>query len=81
MLPSGLVDVPAIEVARLLALDELADRDAPEVLAFARAIERRALGGVWQMSTSGSSPENLLSRSVNSCSLYSPGVLKGVGFE
>ena len=39
------------------------------------------LGGAWQISTSGSRPANFESLVASSSSVYSPGVLKGVGFE
>jgi hypothetical protein len=43
LLAGSFVDVPAKEIKRLLAIDELADCLASEVLSFARAIERCAL--------------------------------------
>ena len=39
------------------------------------------IGGACAIITSGDNPSNLASRVDNSSSLYSPGVLNGVGFE
>ena len=82
MLSGGFVDVPAIEIPGLLALDEFADRIASEMLPFGRAIERGVFGrGVANQNQRIESRKSLSRRSLNSCSLYSPGVSKGVGFE
>ena len=82
MLSGGFVDVPAVEIPGLLAFDEFADCIAAEMLPFARAIERRILwAGCGRSKPADRVPKICCSRSLNSCSLYSPGVSKGVGFE
>jgi hypothetical protein len=44
LLTGRFVNVPAVEIPRLLAFDEFADRIAPEVPPFGRPIERGAFG-------------------------------------
>ena len=81
VLPGCFMDMAAVKILGLFAIDKFSNRVTSEVLAFAGAMSGVPLGGVWQISTSGCSPENRFRRFVNSCSLYSPGVLNGVGFE
>jgi hypothetical protein len=77
----GLVDVAAEEVLRLIFLDELAHRARAGVQAGADLVERRAIrrrvADQHQRVRLGEARR----RSAICGSLYSPGVLKGVGLE
>ena len=64
-----------------MLLDELAHRAAARMHPVLDAIQRRASGGEWQISTCGFDAANFSKRSAISSSQYSPGVLKGVTVE
>ena len=77
----GFVDVSAEEIFGLLRLDEIVDSAAAGVESFMyaieRGVERRGVGDQHQRLQRS----EFSRRSASSASLYSPGVLNGVGFE